>query len=233
MSFIHFENVLREYKTGKETIKALDRISFDIEEGQFTVILGPSGSGKSTALNLLGGMDKATSGKITVGEKVITSFSDDKLTAYRRQDVGFVFQFYNLIPNLTAFENVDLACRLVKSPLSVEETIRAVGLEHRINNFPSELSGGELQRISIARALVKNPQLLLCDEPTGALDSETGKTILTLLQNMSRQYHNAVVVVTHNVAIAPTADRIIHLKDGHIKAIEDNAAPLLMKEVTW
>ena len=158
-----------------------------IEQGHFTVILGPSGSGKSTTLNLLGGMDKATSGKITVGEKEITSFGNDKLTVYRRHDVGFVFQFYNLIPNLTAFENVDLACRLGKSPLSAKETLQAVGLEKRMNNFPAELSGGELQRVSIARALCKNPKLLLCDEPTGALDSETGKKILNLLQNMSRR----------------------------------------------
>lgn len=233
MSFIHFKDVTREYKTGKEIIKALDNISFDIEEGQFTVILGPSGSGKSTTLNLLGGMDKATCGKITVGEKEITSFDNKRLTVYRRHNVGFVFQFYNLIPNLTAFENVDLACRLGKSPLSAQETMRAVGLENRINNFPSELSGGELQRVSIARALCKNPQLLLCDEPTGALDSETGKKILVLLQSMSRQYHNAVVVVTHNAAIAPTADRIIHLKDGHVKAVDNNPAPLSMEEVVW
>lgn len=233
MGFINFEKVTREYHAGKETIKALDSIDFSIEQGQFTVILGPSGSGKSTTLNLLGGMDKATSGKITVGEKEITSFNEDKLTVYRRHNVGFVFQFYNLIPNLTAYENVDLACRLSKKSLSAEETIRAVGLEHRMNNFPSELSGGELQRISIARALCKNPQVLLCDEPTGALDSETGKKVLILLQKMSRTYGNAVIVVTHNAAIAPTADRVIHLKDGHIHAIEDNPSPLDMKEVIW
>lgn len=233
MSFIQFEKVTREYIAGKEIIKALDNISFGIEKGHFTVILGPSGSGKSTTLNLLGGMDKATSGKIIVGEKEITSFGNDKLTVYRRHDVGFVFQFYNLIPNLTAFENVDLACRLGKSPLSAEETLRSVGLEKRMNNFPAELSGGELQRVSIARALCKNPKLLLCDEPTGALDSETGIKILVLLQNMSREYHNAVVIVTHNAAIAPTADRVIHLKDGHLKAMEDNASPLSMEEVVW
>lgn len=233
MSFIRFDKVTREYKAGKETIKALDNISFEIEQGHFTVILGPSGSGKSTTLNLLGGMDKATSGKIAVGEKEITAFGNDRLTVYRRHDVGFVFQFYNLIPNLTAIENVDLACRLGKSPLSAEETLRAVGLEKRINNFPSEMSGGELQRVSIARALCKNPKLLLCDEPTGALDSETGKKILTLLQDMSRKYRNAVVVVTHNAAIAPTADRVIHLKDGHVKSTKDNTSPLSMEEVVW
>jgi putative ABC transport system ATP-binding protein len=233
MGFIHFEKVTREYRAGKETITALDSVDFSIEQGQFTVILGPSGSGKSTTLNLLGGMDTATSGKITVGKKEITSFDEDKLTVYRRHNVGFVFQFYNLIPNLTAYENVDLVCRLSKNSLSAKETIRAVGLEHRMNNFPSELSGGELQRISIARALCKNPQVLLCDEPTGALDSETGKMVLTLLQNMSRIYGNAVIVVTHNAAIAPTADRVIHLKDGHVNSIEENSSPLDMKEVVW
>lgn len=233
MSFIRFENVSRLYNVGKETVKALDGVSFGIEEGQFTVVLGPSGSGKSTTLNLLGGMDRATSGRITVGQKEITSFNDDRLTVYRRHNVGFVFQFYNLIPNLTAFENVDLAVRLGKSPLSARETLAAVGLEKRMNNFPAELSGGELQRVSIARALCKNPQLLLCDEPTGALDSETGKKILSLLQGMARRYRNAVVVVTHNAAIAPTADCVIRLKDGHVKAVEDCAAPLSMEEVAW
>ena len=233
MSFIQFENVTRTYQTGKETVKAIDGISFGIEEGQFTVILGPSGSGKSTMLNLLGGMDRATSGRITVDDEEISAFDDDKLTGYRRHNVGFVFQFYNLIPNLTAFENVDLASRLGKNPLSARETIRAVGLEKRMDNFPSELSGGELQRISIARALCKNPQLILCDEPTGALDSETGKKILSLLQSMSSQYHKAVVVVTHNSLIAPTADRVIHLKDGHIEAVDDNRSPLPIGKVAW
>ncbi len=233
MSLIQFNHVTRTYRTGEEDIKALDGVSFQVEEGQFTVILGPSGSGKSTTLNLLGGMDKATSGEITVGKKIITSFGDDQLTVYRRHNVGFVFQFYNLIPNLTAFENVDLACRLGKSPLSAKESLQAVGLEKRMNNFPSELSGGEQQRVSIARALCKKPQLLLCDEPTGALDSETGKKILNLLQKMSRQYRNAVVVVTHNAAIAPAADRVIRLKDGHIQAVDDNASPTPMEEVVW
>ena len=233
MSLIRFENVTRLYQTGEECVKALDGVSFEAEEGRFTVILGPSGSGKSTTLNLLGGMDRATSGRITVGEKEITALDDSRLTVYRRHNVGFVFQFYNLIPNLTAFENVDLACRLGKSPLSARETLCAVGLEKRMRNFPSELSGGELQRVSIARALCKNPQLILCDAPTGALDSETGKKILILLQGMSRRYRNAVVVVTHNSLIAPTADRVIRLKDGHIQAVEDNRSPLAMEEVAW
>ena len=233
MSFINFENVTREYSVGKEKVRALDNVNFSIEKGQFTVILGPSGSGKSTTLNLLGGMDKATSGKIMVGERDVTSLNDNKLTIYRRHDVGFVFQFYNLIPNLTAYENVDLACQLGKSPLSAADTIKAVGLENRMSNFPAELSGGELQRVSIARALCKNPKLLLCDEPTGALDSETGKKVLILLQKMSKDYDNAVVVVTHNAAIVPTADRVIYLKDGKIKQIENNPNPLSMEEVVW
>lgn len=233
MSFIKFENVTREYSVGKDIIKALDNVNFTIEKGKFTVILGPSGSGKSTTLNLLGGMDKASSGKIMVGEREITSLNDKKLTVYRRHDVGFVFQFYNLIPNLTAFENVDLVCQLGKSPFSAADTIKAVGLENRMSNFPAEMSGGELQRISIARALCKNPKLLLCDEPTGALDSETGKKILILLQKMSKDYDNAVVVVTHNAAISASADRVIHLKDGMIKEIIDNPNPISMQEVVW
>lgn len=233
MSFIKFQNVTKTYRVGEEKINALDRIGFEIEAGKFTVILGPSGSGKSTALNLLGGMDRATSGTITVGKKEVSALNDRQLTVYRRHDVGFVFQFYNLIPNLTACENVDIACRLGKDPFPTDEALRAVGLEDRKNNFPAELSGGQLQRVSIARALCKNPQLLLCDEPTGALDSETGKMILTLLQEMSKKQKKAVVVVTHNSAIAPAADRVIHLKDGHVIRVEDNASPLRMEEVVW
>ena len=233
MSFISFENVTRKYSSGRNIVKALDNINFSIEKGQFTVILGPSGSGKSTTLNLLGGMDKATSGTIKVGERDVTDLDDKKLTIYRRHDVGFVFQFYNLIPNLTAFENVDLACHLGKNPLSAEETLTAVGLEDRMLSFPAEMSGGELQRVSIARALCKNPKLLLCDEPTGALDSNTGKKVLVLLQKMSREYDNAVVVVTHNAAIAQAADRVINLKDGKVISIEDNKNPISMEEVIW
>lgn len=233
MSFINILNVTREYSSGRSTVKALDNVSFSIEKGQFTVILGPSGSGKSTTLNLLGGMDKATSGKISVGERDVTALDDKKLTVYRRHDVGFVFQFYNLIPNLTAFENVDLACHLGKNPLSAEETLTAVGLKDRMLSFPAEMSGGELQRVSIARALCKNPKLLLCDEPTGALDSNTGKKVLVLLQKMSREYDNAVVVVTHNAAIAQAADRVINLKDGKVISIEDNTNPISMEEVIW
>jgi len=233
MSYIQFTNVMKCYKNGTETIKALDEISFEIEQGKFTVILGPSGSGKSTALNLLGGMDKATSGEIEVSGKHIEAMTLEQLTRYRREDVGFVFQFYNLIPNLTAFENVDMVRKISGSKMTSEGALTAVGLEHRMKNFPAQMSGGELQRVSIARALCKVPKLLLCDEPTGALDSETGKKILILLQNMAKDYGNAVVVVTHNAVIAPAADRVIHLKDGKINHIEDNAEILPMEEVEW
>ena len=233
MSFISFESVTREYMVGNESVKALSQSSFTVEAGQFAVILGPSGSGKSTTLNLLGGMDRATSGHILVDGKDVTVLSDRQLTDYRRIDIGFVFQFYNLIPNLNTYENVDIAGRLGRNPLDAGEVLKAVGLEKRFKHFPAELSGGELQRTSIARALCKNPKLLLCDEPTGALDSETGKTILELLLEMSRKYGKTVVVVTHNAAISPAADRVIHLKDGHIVKVEDNASPLPMEKVVW
>lgn len=233
MSFIEFEKVRKEYIVGAERIKALDGTCFSIEKGAFTIILGPSGSGKSTALNLLGGMDQATGGKIIIGNRIITELSKDKLTVYRRHDIGFVFQFYNLIPNLTAYENIDIAAKLSKSPMKAEEALDAVGLSHRRNNYPSQLSGGELQRISIARAICKNPKLLLCDEPTGALDSETGKRVLKLLQDTSRKYDTAVVVVTHNAAIAPAADRLIRLRDGKVERMSDNQEPLDMEEVEW
>lgn len=233
IEFLTFEQVTREYIVGKDKVKALFEVDFAIESGKFTVILGPSGSGKSTALNLLGGMDRATSGRIIVDNKDITGLSDKQLTNYRREDIGFVFQFYNLIPNLNAYENVELACRLGKHPLSVEEVIQSVGLKDRMKHFPAEMSGGELQRLSIARALCKNPKLLLCDEPTGALDSETGKMVLTLLQKMSREYSKTVIIVTHNAAISPTADRTIRLKDGHVVKQEDNLSPLSMEKVVW
>lgn len=233
MSFITFNKVSREYVTGDTVTKALDNVSFTIESGKFTVILGPSGSGKSTTLNLLGGMDKATGGEIQVGKRILTSFNDKQLTVYRRHDIGFVFQFYNLIPTLTAFENVDIACHLSHSPLSAMEALEAVGLTKRANNFPTQMSGGELQRVSIARALCKNPKLLLCDEPTGALDSETGKRVLILLQEMSQKYKKAVIVVTHNAAIAPAADRLIRLKDGKVAGVTDNLNPVRMEEVIW
>lgn len=233
MSYIEFRNVSKIYKSGEDTIKALDNVSFQIEKGGFTVILGPSGSGKSTTLNLLGGMDKATEGEIIVDNKNIVPYSLSQLTDYRRFDVGFVFQFYNLIPNLTAYENVDMARKISRGTIDTDEAIEAVGLSKRRNNFPSQMSGGELQRVSIARALSKNPKLLLCDEPTGALDSETGKKVLVLLQNMAKKYDNAVVVVTHNAAIAPSANKVIHLKDGKILSVERNENPVSMEMVDW
>lgn len=233
MSFIEFKNVSRIYKSGDNEIRAIDNVNFEIEKGKFTVILGPSGSGKSTTLNLLGGMDKASSGEIYVDGKEITQLSLAKLTDYRRVDVGFVFQFYNLIPSLTAYENVDMVRKISKSAIKTEDALAAVGLSHRMKNFPSQMSGGELQRVSIARALCKSPKLLLCDEPTGALDSDTGKKVLILLQNMAKEYGNAVVVVTHNAAIALAGDRVIKLKDGKIHKIIDNPNPMSMEEVEW
>ncbi|AST58401.1 multidrug ABC transporter ATP-binding protein [Thermoanaerobacterium thermosaccharolyticum] len=233
MPYIVFNNVTREYRAGKEKIKALANANFSVEKDSFTIILGPSGSGKSTTLNLLGGMDRATSGQIFVGDKEITALSDKQLTDYRRTDVGFVFQFYNLIPNLNAYENVDVSARLGKNPLDPKKMLSAVGLEKRMKNFPSEMSGGEMQRTSIARALCKNPDLILCDEPTGALDSATGRTILQLLQNIAHNEGKTVVVVTHNSAIAPAADRVIRLKDGHVVQVTDNKNPVSMEEVTW
>jgi putative ABC transport system ATP-binding protein len=233
MSYIEFKNVSKCYNSGSSEIKALDNISFEIEKGKFTVILGPSGSGKSTTLNLLGGMDIATSGTINVASKEITKLSLKQLTNYRRNDIGFVFQFYNLIPNLTAYENVDIVARQNKDSIPAKEALESVGLSHRLNNFPSQLSGGELQRVSIARALCKKPILLLCDEPTGALDSETGRMVLIMLQDMAKKYDNAVVVVTHNAAIAPAADRLIQLRDGKILNITDNENPVRIEEVQW
>lgn len=231
MSFINFSHVTREYKSGANIIKALDDVSLSIDSGHFTVILGPSGSGKSTLINLLGGMDYVSSGEIQVGERQVSSLNEKEMTIYRREDIGFVFQFYNLIPNLTAFENVDISSKLSKSPIQANDALQAVGLISRANNLPAQMSGGELQRVSIARALCKNPKLLLCDEPTAALDSQTGKMILTILQSMAKKYDKSVVLVTHNAAVAPTADRLIRLKDGKVQEILDNTNPLSMEEV--
>lgn len=233
MSFIRFTNVTREYRSGEAMIRALDNVSLEIENGQFTVILGPSGSGKSTLLNLLGGMDYVSRGDIQVGKRRVSKLNEQELTVYRRHDIGFVFQFYNLIPNLTAYENVDISVKLSKAPITAKEALEAVGLSQRADNLPAQMSGGELQRVSIARALCKNPKLLLCDEPTAALDSQTGKKVLVMLQSMSRKYGNAVVLVTHNAAIAPAADRLIRLKDGRIEEIADNKKPVRMEEVEW
>jgi len=233
MEIIKFDHVSKVYQMGGEKIKALDDISFEIESGKLTVILGPSGSGKSTTLNLLGGMDLATSGTITVNQFNVTKMNRKQLESYRRKEIGFVFQFYNLIPQLTAKENVGIAAKLIENPLDVDEVIKAVGLEKRKNLFPSNLSGGEMQRLSIARALVKRPKILLCDEPTGALDSETGKMILQLLKETSLENNIALIIVTHNVNLEKIANRIIRLKDGHVQSNEVNLSPLSIEEVAW
>lgn len=219
---IQFQNISKIYKVGEQEVRALDRVSFSIEKGKFTVILGPSGSGKSTLLNLLGGMDRATSGTFIFDEELVTKFTEKELSAYRKDKIGFVFQFYNLVPSLTAKENIGIAANLVKNNKEIDMYLDQVGLLHRKNNFPNQLSGGEMQRVSIARALAKEPSLLLCDEPTGALDSKTGDSILTLLKEVSRNGNTAVVMVTHNREFAKFADRVIYLKDGSIEKIENN-----------
>ena len=220
-SFIVFENVKKIYKVGDVEINASNGVDFKIEKGEFVVIVGPSGAGKTTILNLLGGMDKATSGKIIVDGKDVAAYDEKQLTQYRRDDIGFVFQFYNLVQNLTALENVELATQISKNPLDVKMVLKRVGLEDRTNNFPAQLSGGEQQRVAIARAIAKNPKLLLCDEPTGALDYQTGKAILGLLREMCDKYTMTVIVITHNSALAPMADRIIHLKNGQVAPIAE------------
>ena len=219
---IQFQDISKIYKVGEQEVRALDQVSFSIEKGKFTVILGPSGSGKSTLLNLLGGMDRATSGTFIFDEELVTKFTDKELSAYRKDKIGFVFQFYNLVPSLTAKENIGIAANLVKNNKEIDMYLDQVGLLHRKNNFPNQLSGGEMQRVSIARALAKEPSLLLCDEPTGALDSKTGDSILTLLKEVSRNGNTAVVMVTHNREFAKFADRVIYLKDGSIEKIENN-----------
>ncbi|BDR52822.1 ABC transporter ATP-binding protein [Bombiscardovia nodaiensis] len=233
MSYVEARGLSRIYTAGDTKIQALDSVDFTIEDGQLTIILGPSGSGKSTTLNILGGIDSATSGSLTVGGQDICQLKEKGLTDYRRTQVGFVFQFYNLIPNLTALENVELTAGLSNDPLAPALLLDSVGLADRFRNFPSQLSGGEQQRVSIARALAKNPRLLLCDEPTGALDSETGKKVLIVLASMAKLNHKAVVIVTHNAAIAPAADRVIHVRDGHILKIEDNPTPVDMESISW
>jgi len=233
MSFIEIKNVTKSYKSGELIINALDNVSLEIERGSFTVILGPSGSGKSTLLNLIGGMDRPTAGEIIIDSLQIETLNENQLTRFRRLDIGFVFQFYNLIPNLTAFENVDIASRLSNRALNTKEILNIMGLMDRLKNFPAQLSGGEQQRVSIARALCKNPKIMLCDEPTGALDSETGKNVLVTLQKMAKEYDNAVIVVTHNAAIAPTANRLIELKDGRVQCVTDNPSPELIEKVVW
>lgn len=231
--FIVFDNVKKTYKVGDIEINASDGVDFNIEKGEFVVIVGPSGAGKTTILNLLGGMDKATSGKILVDGKDVAKYSEKQLTQYRRNDIGFVFQFYNLVQNLTALENVELATQISKDPLDVKMVLKRVGLENRIGNFPAQLSGGEQQRVAIARAIAKNPKLLLCDEPTGALDYQTGKAILALLREMCDKYKMTVIVITHNSALAPMADRIIHLKNGRVASSDINENPKPIEEIEW
>lgn len=233
VGYINFEHVCKYYQTGDTVVKAVDDVNFTVEKGEFCVVLGPSGAGKTTILNLLGGMDKATSGTITVGGKQITGLRGPQLTDYRRTDVGFVFQFYNLMPNLTALENVELARQLCKDALDPKTIMEQVGLGKRMNNFPAQLSGGEQQRVSIARALAKNPKLLLCDEPTGALDYNTGKAILKLLQDMCRERGMTVIVITHNQAIAPMADRVIKIKNGKVSSMTVNESPVSVETIEW
>ena len=233
MAYIQLNNLRKEFKSGNTTIVANDDINFSLEKGRLLIIVGASGAGKTTLLNLLGGMDKATSGDIIIDGKNIANFDDKSVTEYRRDDVGFVFQHYNLIPNLTAIENVEMASEISSNPLDPEETLKDVGLSHRLNNFPSQLSGGEQQRVAIARALAKNPKLLLCDEPTGALDYETGKNILKLLEKACHEMGATVVIITHNSLIKPMADQVIEIRDG--KIVEDyiNNNPLPVDEIEW
>ncbi|WP_312542269.1 ABC transporter ATP-binding protein [Enterococcus sp.] len=233
MSYVEVKNECKRYQMGETTITANGHLSFSIEEGELVVILGPSGAGKSTVLNILGGMDSPDEGQIIIDQVDIAQFSDKQLTEYRRKDVGFVFQFYNLVPNLTAKENIELATEVSPNALDPDEVLAQVGLENRKNNFPAQLSGGEQQRVSIARALAKNPKLLLCDEPTGALDFETGKQVLKLLQNASRQNGNTVLIITHNSAIAPIADRVIHINDATVRSIEENKQPISIDDIVW
>ena len=231
--FVEFDGVCKYYQMGETRIAAADHISFTIEKGEFCVILGPSGAGKTTVLNMLGGMDTCDEGRISLDGQEISAYSSKQLTTYRRYDVGFVFQFYNLVQNLTALENVELASEICKDPLPADETLRLVGLEHRMDNFPAQLSGGEQQRVSIARALAKNPKILLCDEPTGALDYNTGKQVLKLLQATCRQMGRTVVVITHNSALAAMADRVIRIKSGMVQSVEMNAEPIPVERIEW
>lgn len=233
MSDIVLKDVCKEYKVGDITIHAVDHASFTVKWGEFAVVLGPSGAGKTTVLNLLGGMDRATSGEILVRDQNIVPMNNKQLTLYRRYDVGFVFQFYNLMANLTALENVELAVQVCKNPLNPKEMLDRVGLTDRMHNFPAQLSGGEQQRVAIARALCKNPALLLCDEPTGALDSNTGRMVLKLLQDVGNDMGKTVVIITHNAAIVPAAQRVIRMKNGRIQEITLNNHPLRMEDIVW
>ena len=233
MSYISFKNVVKEYEMGEIKIRALNKTNFDIDKGELVVIVGASGAGKTTALNILGGMDSATSGSVIVDNKEITKLKNRDLIKYRREDIGFVFQFYNLVQNLTSLENVELATQICKNSLEPEVVLEKVGLKDRMKNFPSQLSGGEQQRVAIARAIAKNPKLLLCDEPTGALDYKTGKQILQLLQDTCRKEKMTVIIITHNSALTPMADRVIHFKNGTAFDIQTNSNPTPIKEIEW
>jgi len=233
MPYIEFADVVRAYGTGSTLVHALDGASFAVEKGELAVILGQSGAGKTTALNILGGMDRATSGRVVVGGRDVSHATEDELVMYRREDVGFVFQFYNLVPNLTALENVELAAQICPDSLDAEETLSKVGLADRLANFPAQLSGGEQQRVSIARALAKNPKILLCDEPTGALDYQTGKQILQLLQDTCRRDGITVIIVTHNAALADMADRLIRFKSGRVTQMSVNPSPVPIAQIEW
>ncbi|WP_278683513.1 ABC transporter ATP-binding protein [Paraclostridium bifermentans] len=232
-NYIKFENVKKTYTMGEVEINALDGVDFSIDKGELVIIVGASGAGKSTILNILGGMDSSTGGVVIVDSKNISNYNDKELTKYRRHDIGFVFQFYNLVQNLTAIENVELATQICKNPLNPKQVIESVGLSHRKNNFPSQLSGGEQQRVAIARALAKNPKLLLCDEPTGALDYNTGKSILKVLQDTNKTLGVTVVIITHNMAIAPMGDKVITVRNGKVHKVEKNEAPIPIERIEW
>ena len=232
-AYVSLQNVIKSYHMGEITVHASDGITFDIEKGEFAVVVGPSGAGKTTVLNMLGGMDTCDEGKILVDGAEISSFSRKELTTYRRYDIGFVFQFYNLVQNLTALENVELAAQICREPLDAGQVLEEVGLGERKNNFPAQLSGGEQQRVAIARALAKNPKLLLCDEPTGALDYATGKSILKLLQDTCRHRGMTVIVITHNTALTPMADRVIHIRSGKVSRMDRNPHPTPVEEIEW
>lgn len=233
LGFVELTDVTKVYKMGEVEIRAVDGISFSIKKGEFVIIVGPSGAGKTTVLNILGGMDTATSGKVIVDRRDVAGFNNKNLTKYRRDDIGFVFQFYNLVQNLTACENVELASQICQNPMDPRQVLKEVGLGHRMDNFPAQLSGGEQQRVSIARALAKNPKLLLCDEPTGALDYQTGKQILKLLQDTCREKAMTVIVITHNSAIAPMADHVIEIKNGRVGKEFYNENPIPVEEIEW
>ena len=233
MAFVEFENVTKIYQMGENRIAAADGVTFSVEKGEFVVVVGPSGAGKTTVLNILGGIDKPTSGRISLDGELVSGYSDRQLTQYRRHDVGFVFQFYNLVQNLTAKENVELAAQICRDPLPAEKVLEEVGLKDRMDNFPAQLSGGEQQRVAIARALDKNPKLLLCDEPTGALDYNTGKAVLKLLQDTCRQTGKTVIIITHNSAFTAMADRVIRIRSGKVAEMTTNPDPMPAERIEW